>query len=166
MSQIVLVDAHSPEHLGAIRQLFLEYAYALETDLCFQNFAQELAHLPGSYGPPEGRLLLALNGEQTVGCVALRKMDEHVCEMKRLYLRPAFRRLGAGRLLATAIIGAARQIGYQRMRLDTLASMKAAISLYQSLGFRPIAPYYHNPNAEAVFMELELRRESKNREDL
>jgi len=151
-----IIAAHSQEHLDAIRELFTEYSYSLDIDLCFQGFTQELAELPGRYAPPEGRLLLMLEGATIAGCVALRKIGDGTCEMKRLYLRPGFRRRGAGRLLAIAIIDAAREIGYHRMLLDTLPSMEAAIALYRSLGFQPIEPYYENPTAGTIFMELEL----------
>ncbi len=153
-----IIAAHSQEHLEAIRELFTEYSHSLDIDLCFQGFTQELAELPGRYATPEGRLLLMLEGATISGCVALRKIGDGTCEMKRLYLRPAFRRKGAGRLLATAIIDAAREIGYQRMRLDTLSSMHEAIALYRSLGFRQIESYYENPSAGTIFMELELAR--------
>jgi ribosomal protein S18 acetylase RimI-like enzyme len=151
------LQAHSTEYLAAIRELFTEYANSIEVDLCFQSFDRELTELPGRYAPPGGRLLLAMEGTRAVGCVALRKIDDGICEMKRLYLRPSFRRQGLGRELARAIITAAREIGYERMRLDTLSSMKEAIALYESLGFQRIAPYYDNPNSCAVFMELVLR---------
>jgi ribosomal protein S18 acetylase RimI-like enzyme len=137
--------------------LFLEYRDSLGLDLCFQNFNEELAELPGRYAPPKGRLLLAMDGTQSAGCVALREIGPGICEMKRLFVRPAFRQHGAGRLLAQTVISAARDTGYERMRLDTLASMCAAIALYESLGFRRTEPYYHNPAADAVFMELQLR---------
>ncbi|HEU0038281.1 MAG TPA: GNAT family N-acetyltransferase, partial [Verrucomicrobiae bacterium] len=122
-----------------------------------QDFERELTALPGRYAPPAGSLLLALDGTNAAGCAALRNIGDGICEMKRLYVRPAFRGKGLGRALASDIIAAARQIGYERMRLDTLSSMKEAIALYQSLGFRRIAPYYDNPNRGAVFMELDLR---------
>jgi putative acetyltransferase len=148
--------ADSAEELAAARLLFAEYAGSIEIDLCFQGFEQELAGLPGRYAPPDGGLWLAWEAGLPAGCVALRRIDEHVCEMKRLYVRPAFRRLGLGRELAALAIEAARQKRYQRVRLDTLASMSAAIALYESLGFCRIKPYYHNPSECAVFMELVL----------
>lgn len=151
-----LIPGHEPNLLPAIRELFLEYAASIEVDLCFQNFNQELAELPGRYAPPAGRLFLAKYGDNLAGCVALRPIEESVCEMKRLYVRPAHRGQGLGRTLAQAVINAAREIGYQRMRLDTLGSMKEAIALYESLGFRRTVPYYHNPSSCAVFMELDL----------
>ena len=152
--QIVELDACAS--MDEIRRLFLEYAQAIQVDLCFQGFERELAELPGGYAPPDGRPLLAREGARSTGCVALRKISDGICEMKRLYVRPAFRRRGLGRLLAGRIIAAAREIGYEHMRLDTLTSMKAAIQLYESLGFRRIAPYYDNPAGCAVFMELKL----------
>ena len=150
-------DGHSRELVATVRELFKEYAEGIGIDLCFQDFDQELAELPGKYAPPEGRLLLALEGTEVAGCVALRKIGDDTCEMKRLYVRSAFRRRGAGRLLARAVIEAAGECGYERMRLDTLSSMAEAIALYESLGFRRIEAYYHNPSACAVFMELKLR---------
>jgi putative acetyltransferase len=153
--------ATSAVQLADVRALFLEYASSLEISLCFQNFEQELASLPGSYAPPSGRLLLAQHANQAAGCVAVRKLDAGVCEMKRLYVRPAWRGKGLGRTLAQTIIAAAREIGYHCMRLDTLGSMKSAISLYRSLGFRQIQPYYANPSESAVFMELPLTSASK-----
>ena len=147
------VQVHSGERLRTTRRLFREYARDIGVDLCFQGFEQELAELPGRYAPPDGNLLLALHGRVPVGCVALRKIGDGVCEMKRLYVRPRFRRTGMGRKLAEAIIDSARRLGYARMRLDTLASLKPAIALYESLGFYRIRPYYHNPLGNVVFLE-------------
>src|SRR6202030_2654925 len=125
--------------------------------LCFQSFDQELAGLPGDYAPPDGRLLLAQYRDQLAGCVALHGLGSGICEMKRLYLRPQFRGEGLGRALAERIIAEARQIGYQRMRLDTVEPvMKDAVALYRKLGFTEIAPYCPNPIAGAMYMELEL----------
>ena len=153
-----VLRADRAEHLVAARELFLEYAAQLGHDLCFQNFAQELATLPGAYAPPRGCLLLAQSADQWAGCVALRPVDDAIGEMKRLYVRPAFRRQGLGRRLTVALIERAETIGYQRMRLDTLESMHTARTLYESLGFREIEPYYHNPIERVVFYELALRK--------
>ena len=152
-----ILAAHSRELLPDLRELFVEYAKAIAVDLCFQDFDRELRELPGRYAPPEGRLLLARDGTKAAGCVALRKIGEGICEMKRLYVRPAFRGKGLGRSLAGEVITAAKLIGYEHMRLDTLGSMNEAIALYQSIGFQRIEPYYDNPNGGAVFMELSLR---------
>jgi len=151
-----LIEARSREHLRMVRELFVQYADDIGVDLCFQGFERELAELPGRYAAPEGRLLLALDGRTPAGCVALRKIGDGTCEMKRLFVRPAFRGKGLGSKLAKAVIAAAREVGYERMRLDTLASMRPAIALYESLGFSRTAPYYHNPHGDAVFMELKL----------
>ena len=157
---LAIVPADSQPRLQLIRQLFREYADSIEIDLCFQGFEEELALLPGKYAPPTGRLLLAMAGEQIAGCAALRPLEPGVCEMKRLYVRPAFRGHGTGRRLVRALISAAVSAGYRQMRLDTLASMKEAIALYESMGFRQISPYYENPTPHAVFMELDLSPEN------
>ena len=139
------------------RGLFREYEAWLGLDLCFQNFERELAELPGAYASPTGRLLLAYEDDQLAGCVALRKLGDGVCEMKRLFLRPQFHGQGRGRELAERIIDEARDAGYKRMRLDTLPQqMGKAIALYRALGFKEIEPYYENPVTGAMFMELKL----------
>ena len=151
------MQAESPEQIAQVRELFLEYAQSLGMNLCFQNFEQELASLPGHYAPPEGRVLLAEYEGQLAGCVALHSWEPGICEMKRLYLRPAFRGKGLGRVLAESVITEARNIGYQRMRLDTIEPiMKDAVEMYRKLGFREIAPYRPNPIDGAMYMELQL----------
>ena len=152
-----VVQVQSSEDTDRVRELFAEYASGLGIDLCFQNFDKELAELPGEYVPPAGRLFLAFEGDYVSGCVALRGLGDNACEIKRLYVRKDFRGQGLGRQLTTAVIAAAREIGYQRMRLDTLpGKMDAAIAMYRSLGFQEIDAYYHNPVAGATFMELSL----------
>lgn len=147
----------SAQQITQARELFLEYAQSLGFSLCFQNFDKELANLPGDYVPPSGRLLLAECGSRLAGCVALHKLAPDVCEMKRLYLRPQFRGKGFGRALVERIISEARQIGYLRMRLDTVEPvMKDAVAMYRRLGFTEISPYCANPIAGALYMELLL----------
>ena len=129
-SGLEMVQAESPTQITAIRELFLEYAQSLGFSLCFQNFDQELAGLPGDYAPPEGRLILAVHAGDPAGCVALHKIDHEICEMKRLYVRPEFRGKGLGRELAERTIAEARQIGYKKLRLDTVGpKMKTAVAL-------------------------------------
>ena len=151
-----ILDASSGERLAEVRQLFEEYAASVGVDLCFQGFAQELATLPGRYEPPRGRLLLARWNLEAAGCVALQPLQNGICEMKRLYVRPDYRRYGVGRALAEHVIGQAGAAGYSSMRLDSLPSMGPAIQLYRRLGFRDIAPYRPNPVPGAVFLELPL----------
>jgi putative acetyltransferase len=152
-----MTQASSPAQIAQVRELFLEYAQSLGFSLCFQNFDQELAGLPGDYSRPEGRLLLAEYEGRVAGCVALHKLEPGICEMKRLYLRPAFRGKGLGRKLAEAILEEARSIGYQRLRLDTVEPvMKDAVALYRALGFREIAPYRANPMEGTLYLELSL----------
>ncbi len=152
-----IVSANDGQHLGDARELFNEYAASLGIDLSLQGFDEELATLPGRYGPPGGRLLIALHEGALAGCVALRAIEAGVCEMKRLYTRPAFRGKGLGRLLAESIVREGRAIGYRRMVLDTLESMAAARGLYRSLGFRTIEPYGNHPYAGTEYLGLELQ---------
>ncbi len=154
MHELELIAVTCGADLERIRRLFVEYAHDLPFDLSFQNFEAELAGLPGRYAPPTGRLLLARCGDQHVGCVALRQIGDGVCEMKRLFVPPAYRGRGIGRALAQALIEEAQRIGYKRMRLDTV--LEPAKCLYKSLGFREIPPYQCVPIEGVVFMELEL----------
>ncbi len=154
---IEIVAANTEDLIAQAKALFEEYAASLGFDLCFQNFDRELDDFPGQYSPPLGRLFLALSDNQPIGCVGLRSFSKGVCEMKRLYVKPEFRGRKAGRLLAQAAIEAGKSIGYKTMRLDTLSSMERANILYQSLGFRQIAPYRHNPIDGAIYMELALK---------
>ena len=157
-----IIRVHSPDHVELVRELFKEYEAWLGINLCFQNFEKELAELPGEYVPPAGRLLLAIQDNRVAGCIALRKIGDGLCEMKRLFVRAEFRGKGLGRRLVDAVIREAREIGYQRMRLDTLpGKMDEAIALYRSLGFKEIEPYYQNPVPGAKFMELELVSEAR-----
>jgi len=152
-----IVPANSPAQLDEVRKLLLEYWENRKLEMYVFNFDQELAGLPGAYAPPDGRLFLAQWEDQPAGCVALRKLEPEICEMKRLYLSPKFRGKGIGRVLAEFIINEARSIGYKKMRLDTIQSnMQEAIALYRQLGFNEIAPYRVNPLPGVVFMELVL----------
>jgi putative acetyltransferase len=154
---IELIQATLVEEIEDARRLFVEYGNSLDFSLCFQSFDQELTSLPGAYGPPSGRLLLARYGDHVAGCIALRKLDAGVCEMKRLYVRPDDRGHGLGRILVERLIEEARAIPYERMRLDTVGSaMKDAIALYRRIGFREIAPYSSIPVEGALWMELIL----------
>jgi putative acetyltransferase len=158
MIPMEIIEASARPDIERARGLFREYETSLGVDLCFQGFEQELAGLPGAYAAPKGRLLLAVEGGRAAGCVALRPLGGDTCEMKRLYVRAEFRGRRLGRLLASRILEEARAVGYARIRLDTLPFMTEAIVMYRSLGFNEITPYYANPVAGALFMELELRR--------
>ena len=151
-----ICQATTPEQISAVRDLFQEYAAWLRVDLCFQGFTAELATLPGLYAPPRGRLFLATHPDRSAGCIALRPLAGTVCEMKRLFVRPAYQRQGLGRTLARRAISEARGLGYSAMRLDTLPAMHNAIRLYESLGFERRSAYYETPLPETVFMELKL----------
>lgn len=154
---IRIVRAKSASDIGNVRTLFREYEAWLGLDLCFQGFEEELASLPGRYAEPDGRLYLAYARDEVAGCIALRKLEEDVCEMKRLYLRPEARGIGLGIALIERLIDHARTIGYTKMRLDTLPSkMGKAVQLYESHGFKPVEPYYDNPHEDVLFMELVL----------
>ncbi len=154
MNRIVL--AAFEEEIEAIRGLFLEYAGTLSCDPCLQRIEQDVAHLPGEYKPPDGRLLLALQDGAPAGCVALRKIGPATFEMRRMYVRPAFRRQGFARGLAEKCIEEARKEGGRVLRLYTLPSMQEAIGLYRSLGFIETAPYGEHAIGEAIYMEREL----------
>lgn len=160
LPQIQLVPPRSAEDLDALRTIFKEYAQGLGVDLCFQQFDQELASLPGDYAPPRGALLMALVDGAVAGCCALRPLDSsdypNAAEMKRLYVRNAFRGFGLGRQLAEAALDAARQAGYASVLLDTLDDMEAARALYEDLGFEAIPPYYHNPIPGAHYLKVDL----------
>lgn len=152
-----LKEAESAAEIAEARRLFKEYAAWLMIDLCFQNFEQELADLPGAYAPPRGRLILALDDEKVAGCIALRDLGEGICEMKRLFVRPEFQGRGIGRILTERIVAEARALSYERMRLDTLPSkMEKAVAVYRSFGFEEIEPYYQNPTSGTLYMELKL----------
>ena len=154
---VEIAAAAAEEDFITAKQLFAEYAESLPFDLGFQDFDQELESFPGKYEQPDGCLLLARIDGAVAGVVGLRPLDDGACEMKRLYLRPAYRGIGLGKDLAVAVIAEARQRGYRAMRLDTLGdTMQAAISVYKKLGFREIDPYTHNPLPDAVYMELDL----------
>jgi ribosomal protein S18 acetylase RimI-like enzyme len=156
-AKLKITQVQSPAEIIAARELFLEYAKSLNFSLCFQSFDQELASLPGDYAPPTGRLLLAEFFGRRAGCVALHRLEEGICEMKRLYVRPEFRGQKIGRRLAEAVIAEARTMGYQRMRLDTVAPvMREAVQLYRELGFYEIPAYRANPMAGTLYMELTL----------
>ena len=157
---IELLTPATPALLASTREIFREYANSLGVDLCFQDFDAELAALPGEYMAPQGALLLALVGGNVAGCGAMRPLQgtdyANACEMKRLYVRPAYRHFGLGRLLAQALLDRGIQAGYSAMLLDTLDEMEAARELYASLGFEEIPPYYFNPIAGAHYLKASL----------
>lgn len=157
---IHLITPDTPELLAAARAIFREYAASLDVDLCFQGFEAELAALPGDYAQPGGQLLLATVDDELAGCGAFRSLADadyaNACEMKRLYVRPAFRRFGLGRLLAQRLLDDARRAGYSNMLLDTLDDMESARELYASLGFEEVAPYYFNPIPGAHYLRARL----------
>ncbi len=153
---IRIIQAATNDHYQIARELFVRYADSLGFDLEFQGFSRELAELPGSYKPPAGCILLAETASGYAGCVGLRPLQDGICEMKRLFVLPRYQRHGVGRALANSVIEEARKTGYDRMRLDTIESMKAAQRLYIALGFNEIDAYCHNPLENPSFMELVL----------
>jgi ribosomal protein S18 acetylase RimI-like enzyme len=148
--------AESDQRLDIVKELFMEYARSLEFNLGFQDFEEEIAEMPGHYGPPDGCILLALYDDVPAGCVALRKLEKGICEMKRLYVKPEFRGRGIGKRLSKMIIAEAKRIGYDKMRLDTLSSMTEANAIYRNLGFHDIEPYRYNPFNHAIFLEKDI----------
>ena len=154
----LIVEAKTRSQISSAEGLIREYAASLGIDLSFQNFEQEMAEFPGAYARPDGRVPLAIEGGDAVGVVALRRLSGKICEMKRMYVQPEFRGMGIGRMLAKRVIGEAQNIGYSRMRLDTLSRLKEAIFLYDSLGFKKVSPYAVDPQKDAVYMELNFGR--------
>ena len=157
MLMLEIVQAKTDDQIAEARALFREYETSMNLDLCFQGFDEELRDLPGKYAAPDGRLLLAYQDERLAGCIALKKLEGRVCEMKRLFVRDEFRGQKIGISLIERLIAEAREIGYEKMRLDTHPpKMGKAVRLYESLGFSPISPYYNNPHNDVLFMELTL----------
>ena len=158
MNEIEVRQASSAEDFAVARELIERYAIELGVDLCFQDFAEEIANLSDMYGPPGGCLLLASAGEEAVGCVAVRRIDHESCEMKRLYVQPQHRGAGVGRQLAQTAIATATRLGYSRMMLDTLPDMNEAQAIYASLGFEEISSYYPNPLKGVRYLACSLGR--------
>jgi putative acetyltransferase len=157
---ICIADGHAEDAVGTVRELFLEYAAWLTVDLCFQDFEAELAGLPGKYAPPTGAILLAQVSGKVAGCVAMRRLEASVGEMKRLWVRQSFRNCGIGKMLIEAIVERARAAGYARLRLDTLPQMKTAVVLYRALNFYEVPAYYNNRVPGAIFLEKMLGQEN------
>ncbi len=149
-------EARSATDISVVRRLFREYANSLSISLCFQNFEEELATLPGFYGRPSGRLYLVKHDGKAIACIGFRPVEPHVCELKRLYVKPPFRQFGLGRQLSQLCLREAAHLGYKKMVLDTLKSMLPARRLYRELGFKPVKAYYHNPFPDVVYLEKNL----------
>ena len=157
--KVEIKQAETVEEIEQTRELFREYEKWFGLKLCFQNFDEEVENLPGKYVPPDGRLFLAFTDGKLAGCIALRKLEEKICEMKRLFVREDFRGMKIGKILIEKLISEAELIGYEKMRLDTFpAKMGKAVELYSSYGFYEIEPYYHNPYGETLFMELQIKK--------
>jgi ribosomal protein S18 acetylase RimI-like enzyme len=155
---IEIIQARTPEQIDEARRIFREYETWLDLDLCFQNFEDELRTLPGKYAPPDGRLFLAYFDAQLAGCIAMRKLADNVCEMKRLFVRGEFRGRNIGPMLIEKLLLEARQARYEKMRLDTFPpKMKKAVELYKLHGFYEIPPYYDNPHEGVLYLEKDLR---------
>jgi len=144
------------DRLDEVRTLFKEYHKMLGVDLCFQDFEDELKTLPGKYAQPDGRLYVITLENKLAGCIGLRRYDETRCEMKRLFVRPQFRGLRLGQILAEKIIQDAKDIGYKEMVLDTLSSLESAVYMYRKMGFEEVEPYYDNPLKDVIYFELKL----------
>jgi len=154
---INIVKAQNNKEIKEVKSLFIEYAQSLNFDLCFQGFDEEINSLPGKYSQPDGIIFLAKIEEKFAGCIALRNLGEGICEMKRLYVRPQYRGFGIGKILCDKLFEKAKSIGYEKMRLDTIANqMQTAIELYKSYGFYEISAYYDNPQEGVVYMEMKL----------
>jgi putative acetyltransferase len=155
---VKITEANTKEFVERAKELIREYAQSLEFDLKFQDFDKEMENFPGQYAPPMGCLYIAMDENQPIGCVALRDLGQGICEMKRLYVKPLFRGQKVGKLLAEIVIKAAKNMGYDYMRLDTVPSMKQANRLYNALGFKRTVPYRFNPIEGATFFELNLKK--------
>ena len=156
---VEIIQAETAGQIEQTRTLFREYEKWFGMNLCFQNFDEEVENLPGKYKPPDGRLFLVFADEKLAGCIALRKSEAQICEMKRLFVREDFRGFGIGKILIEKLIAEAKKIGYEKMRLDTFPpKMSKAVELYNSYGFYEIEPYYHNPYGETLFLELDLTK--------
>lgn len=159
---IELVNAETSKHIEQTKTLFREYETWFGLDMCFQNFDEEVENLPGKYAKPDGRLFLAYSDKKLAGCIALRKLENEICEMKRLFVREDFRGKRIGISLIDKLLAEAPNIGYKKMRLDTFPpKMGKAVELYKSYGFYEIEPYYHNPYGETLYMEKILEAKSK-----
>ena len=158
---VQIIHSHMPEQVGKVRSLFDQYAISVGSNLGFQNFDDELINLPGDYTPPSGALLMAVERSVSIGCVAMRPMDRSICEMKRLFVKPARRRKGVGRQLVEGIVDEAKKAGYQSMRLDATPSMREAIGLCQSVGFLEIEPTCWNPIPGVLYFELVLIKKKR-----